>query len=219
MNINNTSAFVLVNLGWVPDAYRKAVETCSSCSNFSNHDSSSISNNESNQIHQNENDKKNGFMSRIFDYTSKSKKDYKSSSKNAITSNNDVVECVVRNSEKSGYFTPKNKPEKNEWYWINTKEIANHFFTSTAAYGDIVLVEAVDNFPSRNGINDDDNNNNHKPSARYPSRRRFDTLVTSSSQSVSGGSGNGIGVEVHYGYATIWGTLAIAVAAMARNIK
>ena len=123
--------------------------------------------------------------------------------------NKTVVECVVRNSERRGRFTPDNVPDSNQWYWIDIMEIANYFQLDPAT---TLLVEAVDGFPEsdKSALDDNKRTGTNKVKNRYPERRRFSSLVD---------VGTGVSVDGHYGYAGIWASLAVSVALMASRIK
>ena len=202
--------FVLVNRGWVPDAFKRAKEACNSCDMTMSAPSSKRSSSASKAS------STSSTSSSWFSYLGSffSGREH-STGADACRERGTVIECVVRNSEKRGRFTPDNSPSSRDWFWIDRAGIADHLRLDPAS---TVLVEEVDGIPggcggaAREDTQEDAQEIRAIPRRKmpaYPERRSYESLIMATGTSVEG----------HYGYAAIWGSLAVAIQFIASGIK
>ena len=184
--------FVLVNRGWVPDAYRRAMEACSSCDGAGGPGGTNTKSTSGGAS-------SSWSLSSIFGGGGGGAET--SSAENAVT-----LDCVVRQSEKRGRFVPENEPDSGQWYWVDQAALADHFNLDRAT---TLMVEAVDSFGEEGETSRAGAPSAAKKSMPYPEPRRFDSIATATS----------VPVEGHYMYAGIWGSLAIATQILASRAR
>ena len=113
----------------------------------------------------------------------------------------EVVDCVVRRSERRGRFVPENDPRSGQWYWIDRAAIAEHFNLDAAS---TLIVDAVDSLGGAGGAGAE-----RRRGMPYPEPRQLDSIATATS----------VPVEHHYMYAGIWGSLALATQILATRAR